>query len=51
MANRFITQNGNILKIGERIAKGGEGEVFEIINIPNALFKSYYKDMRTEEHM
>lgn len=51
MANRFITQNGNILKIGERIAKGGEGEVFEIINIPNALFKSYYKDMRTEERM
>lgn len=51
MKSKFTTDNGILLNIGDRIAKGGEGEVFEIINIPGMLFKSYYSGMRSNERM
>jgi hypothetical protein len=51
MKSKFATDSGILLNIGERIAKGGEGEVFEITNIPGMLFKSYYSGMRSNERM
>lgn len=51
MKRKFVTDTGILLNIGERIAKGGEGEVFKITNIPDMLFKSYYSGMRSNERM
>jgi serine/threonine protein kinase len=51
MSNIFKTGTGTFLDIGERIAKGGEGEVYEVSNIPGMLFKSYYAGMRSNERM
>ncbi len=47
MEKKLTTSSGLKISIGEKIAKGGEGEVFAIDNVHDILFKSYYNGMRT----
>jgi DNA-binding helix-hairpin-helix protein with protein kinase domain len=40
--SRLTDQNGQSLNLGERIGKGGEGEVYRIVGRPDTVAKIYY---------
>jgi len=45
----YKTQSGKEITLSKKIAKGGEGEVFEIVGDSNNCIKIYYERIRSQE--
>ena len=41
--SKYTDSNGNMIKIGKVIGKGGEGTVYEVLGKPGAVLKIYHK--------
>ncbi|MCQ6281285.1 helix-hairpin-helix domain-containing protein [Bacillus sp. EB600] len=41
--SKYTDSNGNMIKIGKVIGKGGEGTVYEVLGKPGAVVKIYHK--------
>jgi len=37
------TSSGNVLHLGKRLARGAQGEIFELVGQPDVVFKQYFR--------